>query len=143
MARRFELAAEIEAADLAHKARIAPMKEEQTLCERFIKESMLAANEQQVKTDAGMTFFTTKTSAKVTDMDAVLRTCLSAVPEPSWLGHGCSWQQVLDHVAAHGNWGLLTRAVSKDAVKEMIEAGEQVHGVEISSYKDLSWRKAS
>ena len=140
MARRFELVEQQAAIAARHKAELAPYAEELNLCETFIKDHMNKAGLQQAKTDAGMAFFTTKDSVTVRNMDEVIRFMLAAAPAPAGVTPE-QWAASIDHIYAHGMWGLLNKAVNKTAAKELIEANTPPPGVEYSSYKDLSWRR--
>ena len=98
--RRFELDEQISLIQGRHKAELAPLVEELSMCERFVADSMNKANEQSVKIDGvGMTFFTTQDSVRVGDWDAVLA-----------------------YIIENKAYELLNHAVSKTVVKEMIEA---------------------
>lgn len=142
MARRFELVEQMGVIAGRHKAELAPLGEELNLCEVFIKDHMNKAGLQQAKTDAGMAFFTTKDSVTVKDMDAAIGFMVdsAAVNAPADIDPGVV-RRMLDHVKAHGMWGLLNKAVNKTAAKELIEAKTPPPGVEYSSYKDLGWRR--
>ena len=151
MSRRFELVEQAGIIAGRHKAELAPVNEELGLCEAFIKDHMLKSGLQQAKTDAGMAFFISKDSVTVDDMNTSIRFMLEAAPCPApnaieglalnevW------WPRILDHIYAHGMWGLLNKALNKTAVKELLEATPPVApetiGVKFSSYKDLSWRR--
>lgn len=144
MARRFELVEQQAVIAGRHKTELAPLNEELSLCETFIKDLMNKSGLQQAKTDAGMAFFTTKDSVTVKDMDQVIRFMLDQAPPLQRNGKTVDpdmWKAVLDHIYAHGMWGLLNKAVNKTAAKELIEAKTPPPGVEYSSYKDLSWRR--
>lgn len=119
MSRRFELDEQIAVLQGKHKAELEPLAEEKHLCEQFIKEQMLTAGLQNVKTAAGhMTFFQTKDSVTVDDWDAALG------------------------FIQQGNWHLLNHAVNKTAVKEFIESNNTPPpGVRYDSFKDLAWRR--
>jgi hypothetical protein len=145
MARRFALVEEVGIITGKHKVELAPLNEELGLCETFIKDHMLKSGLQQAKTDAGMAFFISKDSVTVEDMDTSIRFMLDAAPPPDFLPDPSLWQRALDHMYAHGMWGLLNKALNKTAVKELLEAtppiAPETIGVKFSSYKDLSWRR--
>lgn len=142
MARYFELDSEIEALQRQHKAALEPLAEEQKLCALFIKNTMNEANEQQIKiTGVGQAYFTTKTSCKVTDFDQVIGTVLAAAPPPP--GFAGDWGQVLAYIQSAALWSMLTKAVAKEQVKEYAEVhSAPPPGVELVSYRDLSWSRA-
>lgn len=143
--RRFELDEQIGIIQGQQKAVLAPLAEEMSLCEQFVKAEMLTANTQQTKTAAGhQCFFTTKDSATVEDFDAVLKSIVAASPPMQQDGKTVApeqWQAVLDHIVATANWGLLNRAINKTVYKEMLEAQTPPPGVKYTSFKDLSWRR--
>lgn len=120
MSRRFELDEQIAVMEGQFKNQIAPLKEELTLCEQFVKSQMLATGLQQVKTAAGhQTFFTTKDSVTVEDWDAALA-----------------------FIRKEEAWHLLNHAVGKTSVKEFIEVNNAPPpGVRYDSFKDLAWRR--
>ena len=119
IARRFALVEEIEKIEAGHKTELQPLKDELYLCEKFTHEEMLRSGQQNTKTDAGMAFFSDKSKAVVEDYD-----------------------RLLAEIREKGLWQLLTRAVSKDAVKEYIaEHGQPPVGVKWESYRGLSWRR--
>ncbi len=142
MTRRFALDEEINIISGRHQAELKPLIEEKNLCEQFIKQTMLAAGEQQFKTDEGhMTFFVTKDSVKVTDMGEVIHYMLASAPPPDTIPLE-EWDHIIEHIQSHGLWGLLNNAVSKTAAKEIIETTKAAPpGIEYSSYKDLNWRR--
>ena len=118
--RRFELDEQISLIQGRHKAELAPLVEELSMCERFVADSMNKANEQSVKIDGvGMTFFTTQDSVRVGDWDAVLA-----------------------YIIENKAYELLNHAVSKTVVKEMIEANSATPpGVTYEARKVLAWRR--
>ena len=120
MTRRFQLADEIDEVSRRHKIELEPLKAELELCEQFIKGEMNSSNMQQLKIrDVGMAFFTTKTKCVVEDFDAALA-----------------------EIKEKGLWHMLTKAVSKEAVKEYIdEYKASPPGVRFEQFKDLSWRR--
>ena len=120
MARRFALVEEIALAEGRHKLELVPLKEELSLCEKYVHQTMTEANEQQVKIDGvGMTFFTTQDSVTVGDWDAALA-----------------------YIIEHKAWHLLNHALNKTAVKEHIEANkEPPPGADYQSRRVLAWRK--
>lgn len=143
MARRFELDSQIAIIGGRHKAELAPLLEEQKLCEQFIKESMITGNEQQVKM-AGtghQCFFTTKDSVTVEDMSKVIGFALKAAPAPEVMEQS-AWDAIIAHIQATGMWGILNNACNKTAVKELLEnTSPETIGVKYTSFKDLSWRR--
>ena len=145
MARRFELVEQMDVIAGRHKAELQPLAEELKVCELYIKDTMLKGGLQQIKTDAGMTYFTSKDSVTVKDMDEVIGFMLHAAPiAPAIQSAGdpqAMWDGILAHIQAHGLWGLLNRAVNKTSAKELIEAQTPPPGIEYSSYKDLAWRR--
>lgn len=142
MARRFYLDAEITAIAQRHKTELAPLAEELTMCEQFIKKTMIDGNEQQVKmADGSMCFFVSKDSVAVKDMDAVVGYILAAAPPPSDFPT-TQWQAILQHIQATGLWTMLNKAVNKTNVKEIIETTKVTPpGLEYSSFRDLNWRR--
>lgn len=120
MARRFELVDQQAVLSAKHKAELAPINEELEMCELFIKNHMNETNTQSLNiTGAGMAYFTTKSKCSVGDFDATL----AAIREQNL-------------------WHLLTKAVSKEAVKDYIkEHGVPPAGVDYSEYRDLSWKR--
>ena len=152
MSRRFELDAQITAIQTAQKAALAPLVEEMELCESFIKADLLKTGAQQWKSSSTghMTYWTTKDSVTVEDMDAVIRRILAECPPPppeliAQAAHlqtpEAQWDIVLDYVQETGLWGLLNKAVNKVATREVIESGKPVPGVRFTSFKDLAWRR--
>ena len=120
MARRFELVDKISQLDNQHKAVVAPLSDELTLCEQFIKSHMIKEGMQQAKTPAGQAHFVDKTKASVTDRDAFIK-----------------------GVVAENLWTLVTNAVSKDAVKEYVGVNSRLPpGVKLDVFKDLNWKRA-
>jgi hypothetical protein len=142
MARRFDLAEEIAIIQGRQKAELEPLAEEQTLCERFIKDAMNKGNMQQLKiTGVGSAHFTTKDSVKVSDMGEVIGFILAAAPPMPGAAENC-WPEVLQYIQAHAMWGLLNNAVNKSAAKEIIEANKAPPpGVEYTSFRDLNWTR--
>lgn len=120
MARRFALVEEIKIIEGRHKAELKPLADELSLCEVYIKDSMNKGNTQSIKINGvGMAYFTTKSQCKVADFEAMLA-----------------------EIQAKGLWTLLTRAVSKEAVKEYIsEYKTPPPGIEYSEYRDLAWSR--
>ena len=143
MSRRFELDDEITRIANQQKAALAPLVEELKLCETYIKGELTASGAQSWKssTTGHHTYFTTKDSVTVKDMDGVIRFMLAAAPPADILPDHTLWPAILDHIATHGMWGLLNKAVNKTAAKELIEAQTPPPGVEYSAYKDLAWRR--
>ena len=148
--RRFELDEQISLIQARHKAELAPLQDELTLCERFVADSMNKANEQSVKIDGvGMTFFTTQDSVTVDNMDGVIDTILQAAPPPDMLFDADAapevkqqaWESVLNHIHTHGLWALLNKAVNKTVAKEMIAANTPPAGVKYDARKVLAWRR--
>lgn len=120
MTRRFQLADEIDEVSRRHKLELEPLKSELELAEQFIKMEMNNSNMQQLKIrDVGMAFFTTKTKCVVEDFEAALA-----------------------EIREKGLWHMLTKAVSKESVKDYIEEYKQPPpGVRFEQFKDLSWRR--
>ena len=120
MTRRFQLADEIDEVSRRHKVELEPLKSELELCEQFIKGEMNSSNMQQLKIrDVGMAFFTTKTKCVVEDFEATLA-----------------------EIKEKGLWHMLTKAVSKEAVKDYLEEYQNTPpGVRFEQFKDLSWRR--
>ena len=120
MTRRFQLADEIDELSRRHKVELEPLKSELDLCEGFIKAEMNTGNMQQLKIkDVGMAYFTTKSKCVVEDFEAALA-----------------------EIKEKGLWHMLTKAVSKEAVKDYIDAYKVVPpGVRFEQFKDLSWRR--
>lgn len=124
----------------AMKAHTEALMAEVKACEAKLKEIMLAGGMQQLKTAAGMCFFTSKDSVTVENMDDVISFILEAAPPITGYSPE-QWAQVLAHIEAHGMWGLLNKAVNKTNAKELIEANNAPPGVKYSSFKDLAWRR--
>lgn len=144
MTRRFQLVEEQAILAGKQKAEMKPLSDELDLCETYIKQHMLDSGLTQAKTDAGMAFFTTKSSVTVDDMDSVIRFMLDAAPPLEDMGKVVppeQWKRVLDHIALTGMWGLLNKAVNKTSCVELIEAQTPPPGVRYAAYKDLGWRK--
>lgn len=121
MTRRFDVAAEIDRLAAEHKAALAPLQEELDLCETFIRAEMIKAGTQNWKsaTTGHSTHFTTKSKCQVSDFEATLA-----------------------EIRAHELWHLLTKAVSKEAVKEYIEEHKKPPpGVNYSEFRDLVWSR--
>lgn len=146
MSRRFELDEQITAIQNKNKVDLAPLTEEMQLCESYIKAELLKSGAQQWKSSATghMTFWTTKDSVTVEDMDAVIHRILAEAPPPE-LTEGVvppdAWQTILDHIQNTGLWALLNKAVNKTQVKDMIEAAAPPPGVKYTTFKDLAWRR--
>lgn len=149
MSRRFELDEQITARQLAHKAELAPLVEEMQLCESFVKSELLktgAQNWTSART-GHQTYFTTKDSVTVEDMDAVIDCILAAAPLPpkdpdsAYFMSDDGWTRILRHIHANGLWILLNKAVNKTAAREVIEAGTPVPGVKFTSFRDLCWKR--
>lgn len=120
MTRRFQLADEIDEVSRRHKVELEPLKSELELAEQYIKMEMNKGNMQQLKIrDVGMAFFTTKTKCVVEDFEATLA-----------------------EIKEKGLWHMLTKAVSKEAVKDYLEEYKETPpGVRFEQFKDLSWRR--
>jgi hypothetical protein len=121
MTRRFELAEQLDLLAAELKARSAPLQEEMTLCENYIRGELLKSGAQNWKsaTTGHATHFTTKSKCQVADFEATLA-----------------------EIRAHNLWHLLTKAVSKEAVKEYIEEHKQPPpGVNYTEFKDLAWSR--
>lgn len=121
MARRFDLDEQIGIISGRHAAEVKPLKDEQLLCETYIKTELLKTGAQQWKsaTTGHSTHFTTKSRCNVADFDAVI-----------------------ECVQKEGLWNLLTKAVSKEAVKEYIGIhNAPPPGVAYSEFKDLTWTR--
>lgn len=149
MSRRFELDDQITAIQNQNKAALAPLVEEMQLCESFIKAELLKTGAQQWKSSSTghMTYWTTKDSVTVEDMDQVIHHILAAAPLPpkdpdsTYFMSGDGWAKVLNHIQATGLWILLNKAVNKVATREVIESGTPVPGVKFTSFRDLCWRR--
>lgn len=122
MTRRFELVDEQAVIASRHKQELAPINEELAMCELFIKNHMNETNTQSLNiTGAGMAYFTTKSKCSVGDFDAVLA-----------------------KIRGENLWHMLTKAVSKEAVKDYIkEHGAPPDGIDYSEYRDLSWKRGN
>jgi hypothetical protein len=147
MSRRFELDEQITAIQNKNKADLAPLLEELQLCESFVKAELIKTGAQQWKSSSTghMTYWTTKDSVTVEDMDQVIHRILAESPPPDTLiggsNAGGAWEAILNHIAETGLWALLNKAVNKTTVKEMIEAQQQPPGVKYTAFKDLAWRR--
>jgi hypothetical protein len=121
MTRRFDLAEQIDSLAAEYKTKAAPLNEELELCESFIRTEMIKTGSQNWKsaTTGHATHFTTKSKCQVSDFEATLA-----------------------EIRAHELWHLLTKAVSKEAVKEYIaEHNTPPPGVTYSEYRDLAWSR--
>ncbi len=149
MSRRFELDEQITAIQNANKAALAPLVEEMGLCESFVKAELLKTGAQQWKSSSTghMTYWTTKDSVTVEDMDAVIHRILVESPLPpkdedsTYFMSGDGWTRILRHIQNTGLWALLNKAVNKTVTKELIEAGDQPPGIKFVQFKDLAWRR--
>ena len=150
MSRRFELDEQITARQLAHKAELLPLVEEMQLCESFVKAELIKSGAQQWKSSSTghMTYWTTKDSVTVEDMDAVIHRILSEAPPIKDLSvqvvrmpDAEAWEYVLNHIQTTGLWALLNKAVNKTVAKELIEAGDQPPGIKFVAFRDLAWRR--
>lgn len=143
LSRRFELVEQMDIISGRHKGELAPLAEELKLCESFIRGQMIEGGMQQFKSSSTghQTFFTTKDSVTVKDMPSVIGFMLAAAPPPEVVPDPTVWQSILNHIQAHGMWGLLNNAVNKTAAKELIEKQTPPPGVEYSSFRDLAWRR--
>ena len=150
MTRRFELDEQISLIQGRQKLELAPLVEEMQLCEQFVKAELLKTGAQQWKSSSTghMTFWTTKDSVTVENMEAVIHRILSEAPPIADLDAQIEgktdaevWAMVLEHIEACGLWGLLNKAVNKTSVKELIEAGDQPPGIKYTTFRDLSWRR--
>lgn len=149
MSRRFELDEQITARQLAHKAELAPLVEEMQLCESFVKAELLKTGAQQWKSSSTghMTYWTTKDSVTVEDMDQVIHHILAAAPLPPkddasrYFMSSDGWDFILRHIQNTGLWMLLNKAVNKTAYKELLEAQQQAPGVKYTTFKDLCWKR--
>ena len=145
MTRRFELDEQIAIIQGQQKLALEPLAEELKLCETYIKNELNTSGAQSWKsqTTGHMTFFTTKDSVKVENMDDVIGYMLAAAP-PSASGAitPILWEAILDHIRTHGLWSLLNNAVNKSTAKEIIERDNAPPpGTSYSSYRDLSWKR--
>jgi hypothetical protein len=142
MSRRFELDEQITAIQNKNKADLAPLLEELQLCESFVKAELIKTGAQQWKSSSTghMTYWTTKDSVTVEDMDQVIHRILAESPPPDSMDKP-AWDEVLNHIQETGLWALLNKAVNKTTVKEMIEAQQQPPGVKYTAFKDLAWRR--
>ena len=120
MTRRFQLSDEIDELSRRHKVELEPLKSELELAEQYIKMEMNTGNMQQLKIkDVGMAFFTTKSKCVVEDFEAALA-----------------------EIKEKGLWHMLTKAVSKESVKDYIDAYQKTPpGIRFEQFKDLSWRR--
>lgn len=150
MSRRFELDEQITDIQNENKVKLAPLMEEMALCESFIKAELLKTGAQQWKSSSTghMTYWTTKDSVTVENMEQVIHRILSEAQPPADLAtiarnrdQKMAWEYILGHIERHGLWPLLNKAVNKTACKEMIEAGDQPPGVKYVSFRDLCWRR--
>lgn len=142
MARRFELDEQVAIIQGQQKAVLEPLLAEKTLCEQYIKAELLRSGAQQWKSavTGHMTYFTTKDSVTVGDMDRVIQFILEAAPVPDGMDPKV-WSDTLTWVQANGMWGLLNKAVNKTAAKEILETTGTLPGVKYESFKDLAWRR--
>jgi len=152
MTRRFELDEQIAIIQGQQKLALEPLAEELKLCETYIKNELNTSGAQSWKsqTTGHMTFFTTKDSVKVENMDDVIGYMLAAAPIPDFfydaitdgVPHGESWTNIINHIRTHGLWSLLNNAVNKSTAKEIIERDNAPPpGTSYSSYRDLSWKR--
>ena len=149
MSRRFELDEQITAIQNKNKADLAPLLEELQLCESFVKAELIKTGAQQWKSSSTghMTYWTTKDSVTVEDMDQVIHRILAESPlPPPMLGGEYEiepegWTAILNHIAETGLWALLNKAVNKTTTREVLESGGEVPGVKLTSFRDLAWRR--
>lgn len=143
MARRFELDEQVAIIQGRQKAELEPLLSEKALCEQYIKAELLKSGAQQWKSavTGHMTYFTTKDSVTVGDMDQVVQFILEAAPPADILPDLALWPHILRHIQTHGMWGLLNKAVNKTAAKEILETTGTLPGVKYESFKDLAWRR--
>lgn len=143
MTRRFELDEAISVVESRCKAEIAPLAEELSMCENYIRSELLANGTQQWKSanTGHSTHFTTKTRCTVGDMNQVVDCVLSAAtPLNGYTPE--QWAGVLRHIADHALWIMFTNAVRKETVKEYIETNKAPPpGVNYSEYRDLVWSR--
>ena len=121
MTRRFELAEQLDLLAAELKTKSTPLQEEMTLCENYIRSELIKAGAQNWKsaTTGHATHFMTKSKCQVSDFEATLA-----------------------EIRAHELWHLLTKAVSKEAVKDYIEANKKPPpGVTYTEFKDLAWSR--
>jgi hypothetical protein len=142
MSRRFELDEQITAIQNKNKAELAPLLEELQLCESFVKAELIKTGAQQWKSSSTghMTYWTTKDSVTVEDMDQVIHRILIESPPPDSMDKP-AWDEVLNHIQETGLWALLNKAVNKTTTREVLESGGEVPGVKLTSFRDLAWRR--
>ena len=149
MSRRFDLDEQITAIQNKNKTDLAPLLEELQLCESYIKAELIKTGAQQWKSSATghMTYWTTKDSVTVEDMDQVIHRILAESPLPPKAPDSVyamspdRWEAILNHIAETGLWALLNKAVNKTTTREVLESGGEVPGVKLTSFRDLAWRR--
>lgn len=106
-----------------------------------LKDYMLNNKMDQVKTaGVGMTYFTTKDSVTVKDMNAVIGFVLKSAPAPEGMSQE-QWEAILGHVQNTAMWGLFKKDVTKTVVKELLADGQPMQGIEYRQFTDLAFRK--
>lgn len=138
--RRFEVVEQIAILQGKHKGELEPLLEEQKMCEVFIKDFMNTGKMQQYKIDSGdQAFFQNGTRTGVENHEAVLDYIVDVPPLPGLEGH---WDAIKKQFRALGHWGILTKAVKKEAVVEYVEVHQiPPPGTKIETFRDLQWRK--
>ena len=91
-----------------HKEQLAPINEKMEQMEGWLMRELNRENAESVRTEAGTVFKHTRTSSSVSDWDATLA-----------------------YIIEHNAWHVLERRVSKTAIEEMAENGEEVPGVKL------------
>jgi len=111
----------IEAADKAHKASIAGLKEKMAVLEHWITAKAQEDGLTTIKTATGTAYWAVHNTATVGSRDALF-----------------------DYCKEHGTWDLVESRVSKTATKAFIEAhGAPPPGVNFASVSVFNFRKAN
>jgi len=100
---------------------LAPYKSCLKTLETAMNTLLLSLNTESVKTDAGTAYVSNIMSTKVSNRQALM-----------------------EYVARTGNFNLLTAAVSKEQVKEFMEAndGHVPPGVDVASIRKVNFRRS-
>lgn len=117
--RYIEVRDKIKELEAAHKDILAPYKASLEKIENFLLARMQDQGLENMKTAYGTAYTTTKTSATVAE-----------------------WESLLSWVRDNDEWGMLTRGVSKDAVKAYREANNDLPpGINWTEIRAVNIRK--
>jgi hypothetical protein len=110
----------IEVVKEQHKQQLAPMSENLKKLEAGILQRLQAQGMQHAATAHGTAYIARHDAAAVRD-----------------------WDQTLEFVKANSAWGLLERRVSKNALRDFLDQGIAVPGVELTSALTVNVRRNS